>query len=175
MVIVSVTMAATSDLGCECLTSLSASVRVPAYSGTRIRADDERGHMMSDGRTDAHRGRRTVFRVVGGAVLFAGLLTALLGLADLFGAVASDVVDAGPTKFWMVFAGLPLMVVGGWLLQAGYARAFTSFYAEETAPAVRTTAEALGIPSDAGPGCRQCGQRAATDARFCDGCGATLG
>jgi hypothetical protein len=70
------------DLGCECLTSLSASVRVPAYSGTRIRADDERGHMMSDVRTDANRGRRTVLRAVGGAVLFAGLLLALLGLAD---------------------------------------------------------------------------------------------
>jgi ribosomal protein S18 acetylase RimI-like enzyme len=52
MVIVSVTVAATSDLGCERLTSLSACVRVPAYSGTRIRADHERGHMMSDLRTD---------------------------------------------------------------------------------------------------------------------------
>jgi hypothetical protein len=150
-------------------------VRVPAYSGTRIRADDERGRMMSDVRTDANRGRRTVLRVVGGAVLFAGLLMALLGLADFFGAMASDVVDAAPTKSWMVLAGLPLMVLGGWLLQAGYARAFTSFYAEETAPAVRTTAEALGVRSDAAPGCRQCGKRAATDARFCDGCGATLG
>ena len=108
-------------------------------------------------------------------MLFAGLLMALLGLADFFGAMASDVVDAAPTKFWMVFAGLPLMVLGGWLLQAGYARAFTSFYAEETAPALRTTAEALGIRSDAGPSCRQCGKRAATDAHFCDGCGATLG
>jgi hypothetical protein len=88
MVIVSVTVAATSDLGCECLTSLSASVRVPAYSGTRIRADDERGHMTSDVRTDAHRGSRTVPRLAGGAVLFAGL-PALLGLADLFGATAT--------------------------------------------------------------------------------------
>ena len=131
--------------------------------------------MMSDVRTDAHRGRRTVLRVAGGAALFAGLLVALLGLADFFGAMASDDIDAEPTKFWMVFVGLPLMVVGGWLLQAGYARALTSFYAEETAPAVRTTAEALGIRSDAGPYCRQCGKRAATDARFCDGCGATLG
>jgi len=131
--------------------------------------------MVSDVRTDANRGKRIVLRVVGGAVLFAGLLMALLGLADFFGAMASDEVDAGPTKIWMVFAGLPLLVVGGWLLQAGYARAFTSFYAEETAPAVRTTAEALGIRSDAGPYCRQCGKRAATDARFCDGCGATLG
>ena len=130
---------------------------------------------MSDVRTEANRGNRTVLRVVGGAVLFAGLLMALLGLADFFGAMASDVVDAAPTKFWMVFAGLPLMVLGGWLLQAGYARAFTSFYAEETAPALRTTAEALGIRSDAGPSCRQCGKRAATDAHFCDGCGATLG
>ena len=147
---------------------------VPAYSGTRIRADDERGHMMSDVRTDANRGRRTVLQVAGGAVLFAGLLMALLGLADFFGAMASD-VDAEPTKLWMVLVGLPLMVVGGWLLQAGYTRAFTSFYAEETAPAVRTTAEALGIHSDAGPHCRECGKRAATDARFCDGCGATLG
>ena len=76
-------------------------------------------------------------------MLFAGLLMALLGLADFFGAMASDEVDAAPTKFWMVFAGLPLMVVGGWLLQAGFARAFSSFYAEETAPAVRTTADYL--------------------------------
>ena len=108
-------------------------------------------------------------------MLFAGLLMALLGLADFFGAMASADIDAEPTKFWMVFVGLPLMVVGGWLLQAGYARALTSLYAEETAPAVRTTAEALGIRSDAGPYCRQCGKRADTGARFCDGCGATLG
>ena len=74
----------------------------------------------------------------------------------------------------MVFVGLPLLAVGGWLTQAGYARALTSFYAEETAPAVRTTAEALGIGSDAGPHCRQCGKRAATDARLCDGCGASV-
>jgi hypothetical protein len=90
MVIESVTVAATSDLGCECLTSLSASVRVPAYSGTRDRADDERGHMTSDVRTAADRGRRTVLRVVGGVAMFAGLLLALLGLADLFGATATD-------------------------------------------------------------------------------------
>src|SRR4051812_42219037 len=93
MVMVSVTVAATSDLGCECLTSLSASVRVPAYSGTRDGADDERGHMTSDVRTAAHRGRRTALRVVGvvgGAAMFAGLLLALLGLADLFRATATD-------------------------------------------------------------------------------------
>jgi hypothetical protein len=173
MVIVSVTVAATSDLGCECLTSLSASVRVPAYSGTRIRADDERGHMMCDVRIDADRGRPMVLRVVGGAVLFAGLLLALLGLADFFGATASH-VDAEPTKSWTVFVVLPLMVVGGWLTQAGDARSPSSFYAEETAPAGRTTAEALGIRSDVGPHCRHCGRRAATDARLCDGCGASV-
>jgi hypothetical protein len=72
MVIVSVTVAATSDLGCECLTSLSASVQVPAYSGTRIRAYDERGHIMSGARTDPDRAKRAVPRAAGAAVLCTG-------------------------------------------------------------------------------------------------------
>jgi hypothetical protein len=134
---------------------------------------------MSEVSDDPRRTKRLLFRVAGLVVLFVAVLMMLLGVADLFGAMTSDDINAEPTRFWMLFVGVPLLAVGGWLLQAGFARALTSYFAEETAPAVRTTAEALGIRSDADPSapggfCRRCGKAARSDAQFCDGCGAAL-
>jgi ribosomal protein S18 acetylase RimI-like enzyme len=130
MMIVSVTVAATSVLGCERLTSLSASVRVPAYSGTRIRADDERGHMMSDVRADADRGRRTVLREV--------LRIAQVGFLDadtqrlveqvqaeyvtLYGGPDSSPIEAGvfdPPRgaFFLGYVDDEPVAMGGWRLR----------------------------------------------------------
>jgi hypothetical protein len=79
-----------------------------------------------------------------------------------------------PSKFWMAFVGLPLIAVGGWFLQAGFVGAASRFVASETAPAVRTTAEAWQGEAS-GAFCSRCGKRASVSARFCDGCGAQLG
>jgi hypothetical protein len=126
---------------------------------------------------DSNSGRRTAFRVIGGVTLLAGVLLVLVAVMDLFSAGSSDSFDAEPTRFWMAFVGVPLLAVGAWLLQAGYVGAVSSYVASETAPAVRETGTALGLRADrerSGSFCRQCGRPSSSDARFCDGCGASL-
>jgi hypothetical protein len=88
--------------------------------------------------------------------------------------MGSDDLDAAPTKFWMAFVGLPLIAVGGWLLQAGFLGAVSSYVADETAPALRATGEALGTRRAAGAFCRQCGRPADAGSRFCAACGTSL-
>ena len=120
---------------------------------------------------DPNRGRRTALRLIGFVLLVVGVFFLLAALVDFFGAMSAN--DGMPSKFWMAFVGLPLVVVGGWSLQAGFVGAASRYVASETAPAVRTTSQAW---HDQGPdrSCPQCGKRAGASARFCDACGAEL-
>ncbi len=128
------------------------------------------------GASDPHAGRRTAFRVLGVALTVLGVGCLLVALMDLFGAVSSDDLDASPTKFWLAFVGIPLIAVGGWLLQAGFGGAMASYAAAEAAPALRTAGEALGTrPEAASSSCPRCGHRTGVGARFCEGCGTPLG
>lgn len=129
--------------------------------------------MSSPTDTDPRRRRRTTFRVLGGLVLLVGVFLFLVALVDFFGAMNSDSIDDGPGRFWLAFVGLPLMAIGGWLLQAGYLGAMSSYVAGETAPAIRRTAAAWS-GEDSGRACPQCGKAVRADARFCDGCGTAL-
>ncbi|RYP85014.1 zinc ribbon domain-containing protein [Nocardioides guangzhouensis] len=101
-----------------------------------------------------------------------------------------DVVTAGsePTRFWMLFVGLPLLAVGGWLAMAGWGGAMARYTAGEGLPVARdsldylSSGEGLGnlgrthavAEPTGGPYCRQCGTRNDAEARFCDSCGASL-
>lgn len=135
--------------------------------------------------------KRTVLRVVGVVSMGTALLLICIAVADFFRAFGSDDLGAEPTKFWMFFAALPFIAVGGWALQAGFLGAAARYTAGETMPVVRDSAAyltdgqgLLGVgrtvddaPSAgraAGPYCRQCGTRNDADARFCDSCGQSL-
>jgi ribosomal protein S18 acetylase RimI-like enzyme len=119
MVIVSVTVAATSDLGCERLTSLSACVRVPAYSGTRIRADHERGHIMSDLRTDRLRVAQVGFLDADTQRLVEQVqaeYVVLYGGPDT-SPIEDGVFDPPRGAFFLGYLGDEPVAMGGWRLR----------------------------------------------------------
>jgi hypothetical protein len=115
-------------------------------------------------------GLRTTFRVLGVAVLVVGLLLTVLGVTSLFAAAGSF---ESPDRFWMAFVGLPLVAVGGWLLQAGFGGAAARYAAGELAPTARDTMDYLGVGEGA-VRCAGCGSRNDARARFCDDCGQSL-
>jgi len=133
-------------------------------------------------------GLRTFFRIAGPLVLLVALGFMTLGLIDFFGSMNS--FDS-PDRFWMLFVGIPLLAVGGWLCQAGYAGAAARYASGEFSPVVKDSATyltdgegLLGVgrtvddpdrtgasTAGNGPFCRSCGVRNDGDARYCDGCG----
>ncbi|MFP5254030.1 MAG: zinc ribbon domain-containing protein [Actinomycetes bacterium] len=126
-------------------------------------------------------GARTVFRVLGVVAVLAALGLMVTAGMEFFTLRGFE----EPTKFWMFFVGIPLLAVGGWLLQAGFMGAGARYASGELSPVAKDTAHyltdgkgLLGVgasPSgDAGPYCRSCGTRNDADARFCDSCGTTM-
>ena len=130
-------------------------------------------------------GIRTALRVGGLVLLAAGVTLLIIGLADFFSSMGSF---EGPHRFWMVFAGMPLLAVGAWCLMAGFLGSAARYSAGETLPVVKGSASYLtdgkgvfgiGRTDDdaqdgAGPFCSKCGVRNDGTARFCDSCGAAL-
>lgn len=115
-------------------------------------------------------GWRSFFRIGGWIVLGIGVLLTAIAFIDFFSAFSSFGV---PRNFWMGFVGLPLIVVGSWMLKAGYIGPATRYVSGEVTPPLRDALGQLGI----GPGqlvCASCGGRSAADAKFCDDCGAAL-
>ncbi len=131
---------------------------------------------------------RNSFRMFGVVLVGTALVLIVMGGLDFFGTVNSF---GPPTKFWMFFVGIPMLAVGGWFLQAGFAGAGARYIAGELSPVARDTAEYLtdgkgignlGVTPGStpqagaagGPYCRSCGTRNDVDARFCDSCGTTM-
>ena len=121
---------------------------------------------------DPNAGRRQAFRWLGTALALVGLACVVVALVDFLQVTGSDDLDATPTKFWLFFVGLPALVVGAWLLQAGYLGAVSSYVATETAPAMRLARDNLGVAPAAY--CPRCGNGTAAGARFCVSCGQAL-
>ena len=140
-------------------------------------------------------GTRTTLRVLGVVLLLAGLVIGGLGLRDFI--AEFDSMDGGPGSILRMAAGGFLCVVGLGALSAGTIGAQSRYVAGETMPTLKQSAAYLsdgeGImgvgrtvddgPHGAegsrgsavtGPYCRSCGVRNDEDARFCDGCGASL-
>jgi hypothetical protein len=137
-------------------------------------------------------GARTVFRVLGVVVVLVALWLMVTAGMEFFTLEGSE----EPTKFWMFFVGMPLLAVGGWLLQAGFMGAGARYASGELSPVAKDTAHYLtdgkgllgvgttssgasapaatqaGAP--AGPYCRSCGTRNDAEARFCDSCGTSM-
>ena len=134
---------------------------------------------------------RTLFRVLGIVCMGTALVLIGLAIADFVHAANADDFDTQPTKFWYFFVALPFFAVGGACLNAGFLGAAARYGAGETMPVVRDSASylsdgqgILGVgrtvddrdrsSAATGPYCRTCGVRNDADARFCDGCGASL-
>jgi hypothetical protein len=84
-------------------------------------------------------------RASGGVLLLVGVFLLLVTLMEVFG--------AGLVHVWPLMVGLPLVVLGGWLLQRGV-----------EPPSYSSTLV-----------CPGCGRRSRGDAHFCSSCGAELG
>jgi hypothetical protein len=131
-------------------------------------------------------GLRTFFRIAGPLVLLVALGLMAIALVEFFTLEGFE----EPTRFWMFFVGIPLLAVGGWLCQAGYAGVAARYASGELSPVAKDSAAyltdgqgLLGVgrtvddgssSTVAGPYCRACGARNDADARFCDGCGQSL-
>ena len=134
---------------------------------------------------------RSLFRVLGPLSMLVALVLMGWAIVDFLSAFNSDDFDAQPTKFWMFMLALPFFVAGGAMIQAGFAGAAARYAAGEAMPVVKDSAAYLtdgqglagiGRTGDrsaeslaTGPYCRGCGVRNDAEARFCDGCGQSLG
>jgi hypothetical protein len=81
----------------------------------------------------------------------------------------------------MLFVGLPLLAVGGWLAMAGFGGAAARYVAGEGAPVTRDSLDYLTrgqglavLGRTGGPYCRSCGTRNDATASYCDSCGKPL-
>lgn len=121
---------------------------------------------------------RSVFRVVGFVLLAVALYFIVTALREFF--TLQDFAE--PTKFWMLFVGLPLLAVGAWCLQAGFMGVAARYAAGEGAPVLKDSAAYLtdgegilgvGRTVDDEPSkfCSSCGNPAGVAARFCESCG----
>ena len=116
---------------------------------------------------------RFFFRVAAVVVLALAAYFLFVGFRDFL------TTETEPTKFWMLFVGLPLLAVGGWLAMAGWGGAMARYTAGEGMPVARDSLDYLTRTHPAaeptgGPYCRRCGTRNDAEARFCDSCGTSL-
>jgi len=79
--------------------------------------------------------QRAFLRLLGATLLLFGLFLTAIAMHSLF---TSD-FDNSPDRFWMGFLGLPLIFIGGAMLQAGYMGAVTRYAAGEVAPVAKDT------------------------------------
>ena len=136
---------------------------------------------------------RTVLRVAGALCLVGGVVLAFIGGRGILRDIASESMDPNFGPIFTLGGGGFLCVIGLALVNAGTLGAQSRYVAGETMPTVKRSAEYLsdgqgimgvGRPDDdgaaagtqraSGPFCRACGTRNDEDARFCDGCGASM-
>ncbi|MCK5930409.1 MAG: zinc ribbon domain-containing protein [Nocardioides sp.] len=140
-------------------------------------------------------GARTTLRVIGVVLLVVGVPVFAWGVYTVF---SHDGYDGPPGLAILAFlGGLPLIGIGLMALNVGTIGAQSRYVAGETMPTLKQSAAYLsdgeGImgvgrtvddgshgaegsrgSAVTGPYCRSCGVRNDEDARFCDGCGASL-
>ncbi|MBU2072809.1 MAG: zinc ribbon domain-containing protein [Actinobacteria bacterium] len=137
-------------------------------------------------------GTRTTLRVIGAVLLVVGVPVFAWGIYSVF---TYDGYDGPPGTAILAFmGGLPLIGIGLMALNVGTIGAQSRYVAGETMPTVKQSASYLSdgegimgvgrtVDDDphgtrgataTGPFCRSCGVRNDEDARFCDGCGASL-
>lgn len=97
---------------------------------------------------------RSGLRVGGAIVAGIGLILAIAGFADFFSAFGSASM---PTHFWMAFIGLPMLGIGGRMLQVGFLGTATRYAAGEVMPTVKDSLSYVGIGTEQAI-CAKCGE-----------------
>lgn len=121
---------------------------------------------------------RNVFRVAGVLLVAIGLYFIVTAMREFF--TLHDFEE--PTQFWMMFVGMPILVVGLWCLQAGFMGVAARYVAGEGAPVIKDSAAYLTdgqgilgvgrtVDDPENKFCTSCGTAAPEAARFCESCG----
>lgn len=143
-----------------------------------------------------HQQTRSTLRLVGILLIVVGGTFLVVGLVDFFRAFAGD---GDPRYFWCGFVGMPILFVGLVLTSYGFMSSVMRYSAREGAPvakdtfnymaegtrdSVKTLASAVGegLRAGAPPAedaqrirCHKCNQANDVGAKFCSGCGTSLG
>jgi len=104
--------------------------------------------------------RRTTFRGAGVVAVSVALVLVAIALVDFVSAMASQDVSARPDKIWMFFVGVPLLIIGGFCLNAGYGNVRK-----------RQASPDAALGAVAAVRCPSCAATAGEGARFCASCG----
>ncbi len=135
-----------------------------------------------------HTQLRKVLCVVGPLILAMGILLVIVGAIDIF----TDPFSGFPFAF-LIFAGMPMIFVGGVMTQFAFMGAVFRYVASETAPVGKDTFNYMAKGTQPGVrditsairegltepqvgtintiACSQCHHPNDADARFCDQCG----
>ncbi len=143
-----------------------------------------------------HEQTRRILRLIGIPLLILGVALVVIGIVSFFRAFGGM---EPPRHFWCAFLGMPILFVGGVLTSYGFMGSVMRYSAQETAPvgkdtfnylaegtkdSVKTLASAVGEGLRAGSPsasaspqirCHKCNTANPSDAKFCNGCGASLG
>ena len=128
-----------------------------------------------------HARKKLFLKIFGCIFSAAGIVLAVIGFADFFGAAAEADM---PDKFWCVFAGFPLLFIGIAMLLFGFRKEIARYvkdesapvlneFAEDIRPAVRSVSSAVQ-DAKGERACPKCGEINSADAKFCNHCGAQL-
>jgi len=132
---------------------------------------------------------RSLLRVIGPAMMAAGLLFMVVGIGSFFASFGSF---EPPRHFWCAFVGMPLLAVGATISKFAYIGAVARYMASEVAPvgkdvtnymvdgtkdSIRDVATAVGEGFAAAHSphvlrCQKCGSENESSANFCHECGA---
>lgn len=136
-----------------------------------------------------HASHRAGLRGLGAVLTAVGGVFTAIGLISFFSSTNSF---EGPRYFWCLFVGLPMLGVGFALLKFGYLGPIARYVASEAAPVatdsfnyvasatkqgLHDVASAIGTglrDATAARTCAACGHGNASDAAFCNQCGASL-
>ena len=146
-----------------------------------------------------HESTRGLLRTIGPLLAVVGGIFMLVGFVDFFGAINSGMsgMDGnGPTLFWCLFVGMPLLGVGLTLTKIAYFGKIARYMSEEITPVatdtfnyaathtqegIREVARAIGEglqgstdQSSVNMVCVHCRHENGVDAQFCSGCGKPL-
>lgn len=124
-------------------------------------------------------------RIAGPLMILVGAIFSVVGFVDFFQSISTF---GGPSKFWCVFIGLPLVSYGVLVCRAAYLKPISDYVAGETYDAVSTlsSAAASGLKSgnlESGTrrsnpqtviACHKCNHHNPDDSKYCNNCGTAL-